>query len=82
MRASSAAFAIYHQRYSTNTFPTWKLAQPFRTLAHNGEINTISGNANWMKSHETRLEAGELDRFIEDIKPVIQVAGSGHRHAG
>ncbi len=69
-------FAIYHQRYSTNTFPTWKLAQPFRTLAHNGEINTISGNANWMKSHETRLAAGDLDRFIEDIKPVIQVAGS------
>ena len=51
-------FAIYHQRYSTNTFPTWKLAQPFRTLAHNGEINTVSGNTNWMKSHETRLAAG------------------------
>ena len=43
-------FAIYHQRYfSTNTFPTWRLAQPFRMLAHNGEINTISGNVNWMK---------------------------------
>ncbi len=48
-------FAIYHQRYSTNTFPTWRLAQPFRKLAHNGEINTVSGNTNWMKSHETRL---------------------------
>ena len=48
-------FAIYHQRYSTNTFPTWRLAQPFRMLAHNGEINTISGNTNWMRSHETRL---------------------------
>ena len=48
-------FAIYHQRYSTNTFPTWRLAQPFRMLAHNGEINTLSGNVNWMKSHETRL---------------------------
>ncbi len=69
-------FAIYHQRYSTNTFPTWKLAQPLRTLAHNGEINTISGNANWMKSHETRLAAGGLDAFIEDIKPVIQAGGS------
>ena len=69
-------FAIYHQRYSTNTFPTWKLAQPFRVLAHNGEINTVSGNTNWMKSHETRLAAGELDRFIEDIKPVIQAGGS------
>ncbi len=69
-------FAIYHQRYSTNTFPTWKLAQPFRTLAHNGEINTVSGNTNWMKSHETRLEAGELEGYIDDVKPVIQASGS------
>ncbi len=69
-------FAIYHQRYSTNTFPTWKLAQPFRMLAHNGEINTVAGNSNWMKSHETRLAAGGLDRFIEDVKPVIQAGGS------
>ena len=69
-------FAIYHQRYSTNTFPTWRLAQPFRMLAHNGEINTISGNINWMKSHETRLEAGELGEYMEDIKPVVQVGGS------
>jgi glutamate synthase (NADPH/NADH) large chain len=69
-------FAIYHQRYSTNTFPTWRLAQPFRSLAHNGEINTVSGNTNWMKSHETRLAAGGLDGFIEDIKPVVQAGGS------
>jgi glutamate synthase (NADPH/NADH) large chain len=69
-------FAIYHQRYSTNTFPTWKLAQPFRALAHNGEINTVSGNTNWMKSHETRLAACGLDRYIEDIKPIIQAGGS------
>ena len=69
-------FAIYHQRYSTNTFPTWKLAQPFRMLAHNGEINTVAGNSNWMKSHETRLAAGDLNRFIEDVKPVIQAGGS------
>jgi glutamate synthase (NADPH/NADH) large chain len=51
----TSRFAIYHQRYSTNTFPTWRLAQPFRMLAHNGEINTVSGNINWMRSHETRL---------------------------
>ena len=69
-------FAIYHQRYSTNTFPTWRLAQPFRVLAHNGEINTVSGNTNWMKSHETRLAAGDLDSFIDDIKPVVQAGGS------
>ncbi|GAC1343245.1 MAG: hypothetical protein NVSMB18_18640 [Acetobacteraceae bacterium] len=69
-------FAIYHQRYSTNTFPTWRLAQPFRMLAHNGEINTLSGNVNWMKSHETRLAAGDLDQYIEDVKPVIQAGSS------
>ena len=69
-------FAIYHQRYSTNTFPTWKLAQPFRMLAHNGEINTISGNANWMKSHETRLSGEAIDAYVEDLKPVVQAGGS------
>ncbi|GBR11446.1 glutamate synthase large chain [Acetobacter oeni LMG 21952] len=69
-------FAIYHQRYSTNTFPTWKLAQPFRRVAHNGEINTISGNINWMRSHETRLADPELDPYMGDIKPVVQVGGS------
>jgi glutamate synthase (NADPH/NADH) large chain len=69
-------FAIYHQRYSTNTFPTWRLAQPFRMLAHNGEINTVHGNINWMKSHETRLAHDLLDPFMEDIKPVVQAGGS------
>lgn len=69
-------FAIYHQRYSTNTFPTWRLAQPFRMLAHNGEINTVHGNINWMKSHETRLAHERLDRFMDDIKPVVQAGGS------
>ncbi|WP_338663249.1 glutamate synthase large subunit [Pararoseomonas sp. SCSIO 73927] len=69
-------FAIYHQRYSTNTFPTWRLAQPFRTLAHNGEINTVHGNQNWMKSHETRLSHPSLDAFMEDVKPVIQAGNS------
>ncbi|HET6184094.1 MAG TPA: glutamate synthase large subunit [Acetobacteraceae bacterium] len=69
-------FAIYHQRYSTNTFPTWRLAQPFRMLAHNGEINTITGNINWMKSHETRLAADALGPYLEDVKPVVQAGGS------
>src|SRR6185437_1155288 len=69
-------FAIYHQRYSTNTFPTWPLAQPFRILAHNGEINTLRGNINWMKSHETRMASEVFGEHIDDIKPVIQVGGS------
>jgi glutamate synthase (NADPH/NADH) large chain len=69
-------FAIYHQRYSTNTFPTWKLAQPFRMLAHNGEINTLSGNVNWMRSHETRLESEKFGLNIEEIKPIVQPGSS------
>ena len=69
-------FAIYHQRYSTNTFPTWRLAQPFRMIAHNGEINTLHGNVNWMKSHETRLAHPSLDAYMADVKPVIQAGNS------
>src|SRR5690242_14714735 len=69
-------FAVYHQRYSTNTFPTWRLAQPFRMIAHHGEINTVHGNANWMKSHETRLSHPLLDPYLDDIKPIMQAGGS------
>ncbi len=69
-------FAIYHQRYSTNTFPTWQLAQPFRILAHNGEINTLRGNINWTKSHETRLASEAFGEAIDEVKPVIQSGGS------
>ena len=53
----TSRFAIFHQRYSTNTFPSWDLAQPFRTLAHNGEINTLKGNINWMKIHEQDMSS-------------------------
>ncbi|MFK7940615.1 MAG: glutamate synthase central domain-containing protein, partial [Roseovarius sp.] len=66
-----SAFAIYHQRYSTNTFPQWWLAQPFRMLAHNGEVNTLKGNVNWMKSHEIRMASGAFGEMAEDIKPII-----------
>ena len=59
-------FAVYHQRYSTNTFPTWRLAQPFRVLAHNGEINTVRGNMNWMSCHEDRMESEFFENNIED----------------
>ncbi|MCW0180590.1 MAG: glutamate synthase large subunit [Zavarzinia sp.] len=71
-----SSFAIYHQRYSTNTFPKWKLAQPFRMLAHNGEINTWRGNVNWMKSHEIRMVSEAFGEYSDDIKPVIQPGGS------
>lgn len=66
-----SAFAIYHQRYSTNTFPQWALAQPFRQIAHNGEINTLRGNKNWMKSHEIRMVSETYGEHVDDIKPVI-----------
>ncbi len=66
-----SAFAIYHQRYSTNTFPQWWLAQPFRMLAHNGEINTLKGNLNWMKSHEIRMASSTFGEMAEDIKPIV-----------
>jgi len=69
-------FAIYHQRYSTNTFPTWHLAQPFRVLAHNGEINTIRGNVNWMKSHEIRMAHSTFGDHSDDVKPIIQAGSS------
>src|SRR5258708_769110 len=72
----TSRFAIFHQRYSTNTFPQWKLAQPFRVLAHNGEINTVLGNVNWMKSHEARLEHESFGRAIEDLKPIVQPGAS------
>lgn len=69
-------FAIYHQRYSTNTFPTWRLAQPFRILAHNGEINTVRGNINWMSCHEDRMETTAFGDDISDVKPVIAKGSS------
>ena len=71
-----SAFAIYHQRYSTNTFPQWSLAQPFRMLAHNGEINTLKGNVNWMRSHEIRMASGAFGDKAEDIKPIIPAGAS------
>ncbi len=63
-----SALAVYHQRYSTNTFPTWQLAQPFRMLAHNGEINTLLGNRAWMRAREAQLPPA--------VRPVIWEAGS------
>ncbi len=71
-----SAYAIYHQRYSTNTFPQWWLAQPFRMLAHNGEINTLKGNVNWMKSHEIRMASATFGDLADDIKPIIQTGSS------
>ena len=70
-KSFKSKFAIYHQRYSTNTFPTWSLAQPFRILAHNGEINTLKGNINWMSAHEPRITHPFFNERISDLKPIL-----------
>ncbi len=67
----TSGLALVHSRFSTNTFPTWSLAQPFRLLAHNGEINTIRGNRSWMKAREAVLSSEALGD-IHDISPIIQ----------
>mgnify|MGYP000458437209 CR=1 FL=1 len=74
--AYETALAIYHQRYSTNTFPTWPLGHPFRMMAHNGEINTRRGNANWMRAREAELETDSWGADIDLLKPIIQPGGS------
>src|SRR5205807_247567 len=71
----TAPFAIFHQRYSTNTAPSWERAQPFRMLCHNGEINTIQGNVNRMRAREGRLGAGLSDDEAL-LVPVIDERGS------
>ncbi len=68
--------AVFHQRYSTNTLPSWPLAQPFRLLAHNGEINTLWGNRNAMLAREPALAAPAWERDVELLKPVIWADGS------
>ncbi len=71
-----SALAVFHQRYSTNTFPSWPLAQPMRLLAHNGEINTIRGNVNWMQAREAALASPLWDGRMQDLLPVVQSSGS------
>ena len=67
----TSGLALVHSRFSTNTFPTWSLAQPFRLLAHNGEINTIRGNRGWMKARESVLNSEALGD-IKDLRPIVQ----------
>ena len=67
----TSGLAIVHSRFSTNTFPTWSLAQPFRLLAHNGEINTIRGNRGWMEARESVLSTPTLGN-VKDIRPIVQ----------
>ncbi|MGE5313595.1 MAG: glutamate synthase large subunit [Acidobacteriota bacterium] len=70
------SLAVFHQRFSTNTFPKWELAHPFRMLAHNGEINTIQGNRNWTRAREAELSSEIWGDEIDRIKPIIREGGS------
>jgi len=65
------ALALVHSRFSTNTFPSWDRAHPYRYIAHNGEINTVRGNANWMHAREARFEAEAFGDDIRKIRPII-----------
>jgi len=71
-----SALCLIHSRHSTNTFPSWNLAQPFRYLAHNGEINTLRGNINWMQGRQDLLSSHLFGEDIEKIKPIIIEGGS------
>ncbi|MEM9492491.1 MAG: glutamate synthase subunit alpha, partial [Myxococcota bacterium] len=66
-----SALALVHSRFSTNTFPTWDLAQPFRYICHNGEINTVRGNVNWMKARRSTLESAKFGGSIDRLHPII-----------
>jgi glutamate synthase domain-containing protein 1 len=71
-----SALALVHQRFSTNTFPSWKLAHPYRYIAHNGEINTIRGNVSWMTARQSLLQSSLYDGQIDKHYPVIMPGGS------
>lgn len=71
-----SAVAVVHQRYSTNTFPSWPLAQPFRYMAHNGEINTIRGNRNWMTAREKNLSSPLFGEDVHKLSPILEKGSS------
>ena len=75
-RAVDSALALVHQRFSTNTFPSWPLAHPYRYVAHNGEINTLRGNINWMKAREALLESSALGDDLKKVLPIVREGGS------
>ncbi len=73
---TASALALVHSRYSTNTFPSWELAHPYRMIAHNGEINTLRGNVNWMRARESQLASELFGDDLRKILPVIRPGGS------
>ena len=74
--AVRTSLSVVHSRFSTNTFPTWERAHPYRRIAHNGEINTLRGNQTWMGGREALLESPAFAEHLSDFKPIIRVGGS------
>jgi glutamate synthase domain-containing protein 2/glutamate synthase domain-containing protein 1/glutamate synthase domain-containing protein 3 len=73
---TKSALALVHSRFSTNTFPSWELAHPYRMIAHNGEINTLRGNANWMRARESQLASELFGDDLPKVLPVVRPSGS------
>jgi glutamate synthase (NADPH/NADH) large chain len=72
----ASALAVVHSRFSTNTFPSWPLAHPYRFVAHNGEINTVQGNRNWMRARESQLASNVIGGDLSRLNPIVDPAGS------
>ena len=72
-----SALALVHSRFSTNTFPSWERAHPYRYIAHNGEINTLRGNINWMQARQSLFESELFGDDIKAIQPVIMASEAG-----
>src|SRR4051794_30437245 len=72
----ASALALVHSRFSTNTFPSWELAHPYRLIAHNGEINTVQGNVNWMRARESQLASELFGDDLQKVLPVVRPGGS------
>jgi glutamate synthase (ferredoxin) len=80
--AFESSFAIYHRRFSTNTTPKWPLAQPFRVLGHNGEINTLQGNLNWVASREHELSHPVWNGRENELTPLCDPSASDSANLG
>jgi glutamate synthase (NADPH/NADH) large chain/glutamate synthase (ferredoxin) len=75
-RRMASPFALVHSRFSTNTFPSWELAHPYRMIAHNGEINTLQGNVNWMRARESQMASELFGEDLDKVLPVVRPGGS------
>ena len=75
-KRTKSALALVHSRFSTNTFPSWELAHPYRMIAHNGEINTLRGNVNWMRARESQLASALFGDDLPKVLPVVRPGGS------